>query len=96
MLSTSTRWNLFPLPQKLNNKKAIINIKDIDEECLKWALRAALFPAPQGKTPARPSSYPINDGINYKGIDFPMPLSQINKLEKQNSNILAGKEVVFI
>ena len=29
----------------------------------------------------------MNDGINYEGIDFPTPIKQINKLEKQNRNL---------
>ncbi|KAL9969009.1 hypothetical protein ACROYT_G021166 [Oculina patagonica] len=33
-----------PLPANLANKKAIINVRNRDNECLKWALRAALFP----------------------------------------------------
>ena len=36
------------LPTKLKNKKAILNIQNRDNECLRWALRAALFPAPRG------------------------------------------------
>ena len=32
------------LPAKLKNKKAILNIQNRDNECLRWALRAALFP----------------------------------------------------
>jgi len=59
-------------------------MKNRDNECLKWALRAALFPAPKGKNPNRPSSYPVNDGINYEGIVFPTPVKQIDKLEAQN------------
>ena len=75
------------LPQKLKSKKAIINIQNRDNECLKWALRAALYPAPNGKNPNRPSSYPVNDGINYEAIDFPTPVKQIDKLEPQNRNL---------
>ena len=37
------------LPQKLTSKKAIINVRNSDNECLKWALRAALFPPNDGK-----------------------------------------------
>jgi len=74
-----------PLPAKLANKKAIINVQNRDNECLKWALRAALFPV--GKDPQRPSKYPVKDGINYRGIDFPTPLGQIDKLEAQNRNL---------
>jgi len=43
------------LPEKLKNK-AIINIKNRDNMCLRWALRAHLFPA---RTHVhRTSSYP--------------------------------------
>ena len=76
-----------PLPADLAKKKAIINVKNKDNECLKWALRAALFPPKDGKDPQRPSKYPKNDGINYEGIDFPTPVKQIDKLEKQNRNL---------
>ena len=33
------------------------------------------------------SSYPKNDGLNFTGIDFPTPVSQIDKLERQNPNL---------
>jgi len=77
----------FPLPKKLQNKKAIINIQNKDNQCLRWALRAALFPATKGKNPIRPGSYPTTDGFNFTAIDFPTPISQINKLENQNANL---------
>ena len=75
------------LPAKLANKKAIINVKNKDNECLKWALRSALFPPKDGVHPERTNKYPVNDGINYKGIDFPTPLKQLDKLEAQNGNL---------
>ena len=75
------------LPQKLKSKKAIINVKNRDSECLKWALRAALYPAPNGKNPNKPGSYQVNDGINYEGIDFPTPVKEMDKLEAQNRNL---------
>jgi len=76
-----------PLPEKLKNKKAIINIQNRDNQCLRWAIRAALFPAPRGAKVSRPSSYPTNDGVNFEGIDFPTPVSQIDRFERQNPNI---------
>jgi len=76
-----------PLPAKLGKKKAIINVQNRDNECLKWALRAALFPPKDGKDPQRSSKYPVNDAINYGGIDFPTPVKQIEKLEAQNANL---------
>ena len=68
------------IPEKLKSKKAIINVVNKDEECLRWSLRAALYHAPCGKNPKRPSNYPVDDGIDYKGIDFPTPVKQIDKL----------------
>ena len=76
-----------PPPANLAKKKAIINVKNRDDECLKWSLRAALFPPKDGKDPQRPSKYPVKDGINYEGIDFPTPVKQIDKLEAQNKNL---------
>ena len=74
-----------PLPEKLKNKKAILNIQNRDNQCLRWAIRAALF-TPRGDM-RRTSSYPTNDGLNFEGINFPTPVSQIDKLERQNPNL---------
>jgi len=76
-----------PLPEKLKNKKVIIDVENEDNECLKWALRSDLFPPPEGKNLIRPSSYPANDGIDWSGIVFPTPLKQIDRLEAQNSGL---------
>jgi len=74
-----------PLPEKLKNKKAILNIQNRDNRCLRRAIRAALFP-PRGDI-RRTSSYPTNDGLDFTGIDFPTPVSQIGKLEIQNPGL---------
>ena len=75
------------LPTKLKNKRAILNIQNRDNQCLRWAIRAALFPAPRGRNPIRTSSYPTEDGLDFAGIDFPTPVSQIDRLERQNMNL---------
>ena len=75
------------LPKKLKNKKAIINVQNRDDECLRWALKAALFPPPPGVKVTRTSSYPTENGLDFTGIDFPTPASQIDRLEKQNPNL---------
>ena len=68
----------------IKNKKAVINIKNKDNACLFRAVVSALYPA--HKNSDRPSSYPgYKDILNIKDIDTPTPLSQINKLEKQNN-----------
>ena len=66
--------SFMPLPEKLKNKKAILNIQNRDNQCLRGNM-------------SRTSSYPTNDGLNFTGIDFPTPVSQIDKLERQNPNL---------
>lgn len=81
------RGSCMPLPEKLQNKKAIIYVQNRDNQCLRWALRAALFPPQRGVKVTRTRSYPAEDVLDFTGIDSPAPVSQINKLEKQNSNL---------
>ena len=87
------------LPKKLKNKKAILNIQNRDNQCLRWALRAALF-APRGDM-RRTSSYPTEYGLDFTGIHFPTPVSEIGKLERQNPQLAINvfgweKEVVIV
>ena len=76
-----------PLPKKLQNKKGIINVQNRDNHCLRWALWAALFPAPRGTQVSRTSNYPTEDGLNFTGIDFPTAVFQIDRLERQNHTL---------
>ena len=71
-----------PLPAAVKNKKAVVNVKNKDDHCLRWALRAALFQV--AKDPQRHTKYPTEDGLDFTGIDAPTPISQIPKVEWQN------------
>ena len=71
------------LPAYLKRKKAIVNVKNNDQQCLKWALLSAKFPVK--KNSDRVTSYIDNEGaLNFTGISFPTPLSQIPKVERLN------------
>ena len=72
-----------PLPPEVERKKAVINVKNEDDHCLRWALRSALFPI--AKDPQGTAKYPIEDGLNFEGINSPTPVSQVKKVEKQNN-----------
>ena len=72
-----------PLPKALANKKAIINVQNDDDRCLEWALKSALYPAKNNV--CNKYSYTRHDDLNMKGVDFPTPVSQIPKVEKQNN-----------
>lgn len=60
--------------------------KNDDQECFKWSVLAALHPAEHHAE--RISHYqPFKDELNFDGIDFPVTIDQISKVEKQNPGI---------
>lgn len=87
-----------PLLHDLGAKKAIVNVKNTDNACFRWALKSALFPV--SKNAERPSNkYPQDDGLNWEGIEFPVNVPQISQFENQNPclaiNVLAGRRGIF-
>lgn len=74
------------LPKFITNKKAVINIKNDDNECFKWAVLSAIHP--KDKNPQRVSHYyPFKNELNFANMTFPVTLGQLNIFEKQNENI---------
>ena len=71
-----------PLPPTVSAKKAVINVQNTDDHCLRWSVRAALFPVKVH--PERTSKYKTDDGLNFNGISAPTPLSQLDRVERQN------------
>ena len=69
------------LPDKLRLKKAIVNVQNTDNECFKWAILSALYPAT--KNAERVSKYK-NIDHNLTFTQFPMPISDITKFENLN------------
>ncbi|KAL9971514.1 hypothetical protein ACROYT_G017685 [Oculina patagonica] len=73
------------LPYELrNSSKGLINMKNEDNECFRWCHIRCLNP--QDKYPQRikKSDKAYIEKLNYDGIDFPVNIKQINKIEKQN------------
>ena len=70
------------LPKYLKDKKAIINVKNEDNKCLKWTLLSALHPAKDN--PHRVNKYMQFKELRFTGVDFPVRLSQIMKVEQLN------------
>ena len=88
-----------PLPPKLKDKQAIINVKNRDNACIKWALKTAHFQVAVHLE--RTSQYPQEDVFDFTGISFPTPLHETPKIERQNGiaiNVLGwdgGKAVIY-
>ena len=71
------------LPPFIKAKKAVINVKNNDQQCFKWAVLSALFPASDHVD--RVSKYEeFSDTLNFNGIQFPVTLKDIPKFEKLN------------
>ena len=72
------------LPVDVQEKKAVVNIKNRDEFCFLWAVTAALNLAKDHVD--RPSSYPhYSSVLKYEGINFPIALKDVSKFEKLNN-----------
>ena len=81
------------LPDWLNKKKAIINPKNSDMECFKWAVITAMKWEEIDRDHQRVSKLKRYEGeFDWSGLEFPVSLRDINKFERNNEigvNILA-------
>lgn len=73
-----------PLPKALANKKAIINMKNTDHQCFKWCVTRALNPVDKDSERITKILRLQAEKLNWKGLNFPMELTQIARFEKLN------------
>ena len=74
------------LPTKLrNSKKGLINMKNEDEECLRWCHIRHLNPQIKYPERIKKEDKKMIDELNFDGIDFPLSQKHYNKVKKQNS-----------
>ena len=89
----TTRWDpvsagsYMELPQKLKNRKAIINMKNQDDKCFMWSVLRALNP--KDDHPERVDNDLKNkvDTLNMQGIQYPVSFRGIDRFESQNPEI---------
>lgn len=71
------------LPKTIENRKAVVNVKNNDNECFGHAIISAMRPVEHNVDHV--SSYPpFRSVLNFKDIEFPMNVSDIHKFERQN------------
>ena len=75
------------LPKELrNSKKGLINIKNKDNECFRWCHLVKVCSDKVKSNRERISHYKkYVDTLNYDGIEFPVSIKQIPKIEDQNN-----------
>ena len=85
-----------PLPNWIENKKAVINPRnENDEECFRWAVIAALHYKEIGKNPQCISNIMRYDNYDLSGLEFPVAINKISEFKKNNDitvNVLGVKE----
>lgn len=87
-----------PLPAKIRNKNAIINMKNEDDECFKWCVTRHLNPVEKNAERITKLLRKQADELNWKGLKPPMELKDIHRFESLNKisvNVLGldGTEV---
>ena len=76
-----------PLPKELADKKAVINMKNKDNECFKWCVLREENPKNDNAERVDKELMKKENTLNMEGIEYPVSFKDINKFEKQNPNI---------
>ena len=76
------------LPPELKNKKAIINMKNKNnDKCFLWCVLRALNPKDRDAERIDKDLKSKENTLNMEGIDYPVSLKDIKRFEKQNLDI---------
>ena len=76
-----------PLPETISKKKAVINMKNEDNECFKWCVTRALNPVEHHPERITQDLRRQSEELNWRGIEFPMKIDQIDKFERMNERM---------
>ena len=84
----SLRGSTFlPLPRKIATKKAVINMKNDDDQCFKWSVVRALNPVEKNSERITNELKEQSERLDWSGLKFPVKLDQIVIFEKLNPQI---------
>ena len=87
------RWNplrgssWIALPPALQNKKALINMKNEDDMCFKWCIARASNPVEIHPERITPQLREQAEELNWEGCKFPMAVNKIKLFESRNPHI---------
>ena len=76
-----------PLPSKISTKKAVINMKNNDDQCFKWSVTRALNPVDVHPERVSKELKDQSQRLDWSGLKFPVKLDQIIIFEKNNPQI---------
>ena len=76
-----------PLPRKIATKKAVINMKNDDDQCFKWSIVRALNPVEKNSERITKELKEQSERLDWSGLKFPVKLNHIVIFEKFNPSI---------
>ena len=76
-----------PLPRKIKTKKAVINMKNDDDQCFKWSVVRARYPVEKNSERITNELKEQSERLDWSGLKFPVKLDQIVIFEKFNPQI---------
>ena len=76
------------LPPLIAKKKAVINMKNDDDQCFKWAVTRALNPTDNHPERVTKELRDQAEKLNWDGITFPMKVKDIPIWEKNNNKLV--------
>ena len=87
------------LPKTLRNSmKGLVNVKNNDDRCFLWCHVRHLRPQERDPNRVKKENRVVASQLNYRGIRFPVEISQVGRVEKQNEisiNIFGYENKVF-
>ena len=78
----ASKW--IPLPKKIADKKAVINIQNKDDNCFMWCVARAISPTEHNAHRIDKKLKEAAKTLNMNGIRAPTPIEDIYKFENQN------------
>ena len=83
----TTSGSYVELPEFIKAKKAVINIKNTDNQCFKWCVTRALNPVKAHAERVDKQLKVQAQQLRWDGIEFPVKLTDIDKFERMNNNL---------
>ena len=79
--------SFIPLPKKIRNKGAVINMKNDDDQCFKWSVTRAMNPVEKNSERITKELKDQSVRLHWSGLLFPVDLKLIRVFEKFNPEI---------
>ena len=76
-----------PIPRKIKTKKAVINMKNDDDQCFKWSVTRSLNPVDVHPERITKELKDQSERLDWSGLKFPVKLDHIVIFEKFNPSI---------